>query len=103
MGASGGIGGTYGVMPELILKLESLVREDKMELARQVQYSVNQIIETLCSGHGNMYAVIKEVLRVNEKLDIGSVREPLTALTQEDLTIARRAASMIQEAIATYC
>lgn len=103
MGASGGIGGTYGVMPKLILKLESLVREDKMELARQVQYSVNQIIETLCSGHGNMYAMIKEVLRVNERLDIGSVREPLTALTQEDLTIARRAASMIQEAIATYC
>ena len=103
MGASGGIGGTYGVMPKLILKLESLVREDKMELARQVQYSVNQIIETLCSGHGNMYAMIKEVLRVNERLDIGSVREPLTALTQEDLTIARRAASMIQEAVATYC
>lgn len=103
MGASGGIGGTYGVMPKLILKLESLVREDKMELARQVQYSVNQIIETLCSGHGNMYAMIKEVLRVNERLDIGSVREPLTALTQEDLTIARKAASMIQEAVATYC
>lgn len=103
MGASGGIGGTYGVMPELILKAESLVRENRMERARQVQYSVNQIIETLCSGHGNMYAVIKEVLRINENLDIGSVREPLTALTQEDLTVARKAASMIKEAIAAYC
>lgn len=103
MGASGGIGGTYGVMPELILKAESLVCENRMERARQVQYSVNQIIETLCSGHGNMYAVIKEVLRINENLDIGSVREPLTALTQEDLTVARKAASMIKEAIAAYC
>ena len=103
MGASGGIGGTYGVMPELILKADALVRENKMETARQIQYTVNQIIETLCLGHGNMYAMIKEVLRINENLDIGSVREPLTALTEKDLAIARKAASMIKDAIAAYC
>lgn len=45
-----------------------------------------------------MYAMIKEVLRINEGLDIGSVRSPLTPLTDEDKEIARTAASLIEKA-----
>lgn len=103
MGAEGGIGGAYGAMPALILKMDELVRAAKMEEAREVQYAVNEIIYKLCSGRGNMYAMIKEVLRINEGLDIGSVREPLTGLNENDKEIAKEAARMIQDAIAKYC
>ena len=30
----------------------------------------------MVSGRANLYAVIKEILRLNEKLDLGSVRAP---------------------------
>ena len=103
MGAEGGIGGTYGAMPALILKMDELVRAAKMEEAREVQYAVNEIIYKLCSGRSNMYAMIKEVLRINEGLNIGSVREPLTGLNENDKEIAKEAARMIQDAIAKYC
>ncbi|WMB27757.1 hypothetical protein N1496_06645 [Streptococcus didelphis] len=43
-----------------------------------------------------MYAVIKEVLRINEKLDIGSVRSPLSVLIESDKSICQEAASMIE-------
>ena len=59
IGAEGAIGGTYGVMPELYLKLDEYVRAGKMEEAREIQYACDEIIYKMCSAHGNMYAVIK--------------------------------------------
>ena len=103
IGAEGGIGGTYGVMPELFLKLNDLVIENRMEEARKLQYDINEIIYKMCSCHGNMYGVIKEILRINENLNIGSVREPLVALIEEDMLIVKEAASMIKRAIEKYC
>lgn len=103
MGAAGGIGGTYGAMPELFLKADELVRADKMAEARELQYDINEIIYKLCSGHGNMYGMIKEVLRINENLNIGGVREPLTDLNDDDKEIAKEAAAMIKKAIAKHC
>lgn len=103
MGAAGGIGGTYGAMPELFLKADEMVRADKMAEARELQYDINEIIYKLCSGHGNMYGMIKEVLRINENLNIGGVREPLTDLNDDDKEIAKEAAAMIKKAIAKHC
>jgi N-acetylneuraminate lyase len=103
IGAEGGIGGTYGAMPELFLKLDKLIIENKMEEARELQYDINEIIYKMCSCYGNMYGVIKEILRINENLDIGSVREPLVALVEDDMPIVREAASMIKLAIKKYC
>lgn len=103
IGAEGGIGGTYGVMPELFLKLNDLVIENKMEEAKKLQYDINEIIYKMCSCHGNMYGVIKEILRINEKLNIGSVREPLAELIEEDMPIVKEAALMIKRAIEKYC
>ena len=45
-----------------------------------------------------MYAVIKEVLRINEGLDIGGVRKPLTGLNKEGIAVAAEAAEMIRAA-----
>lgn len=98
MGAKGGIGGTYGAMPELFLRLNQLIADKDLETARQLQATINTIIGKLVSGHGHMYAVIKEVIRINDGLDIGSVREPLTALTEADLVIAQEAAQFIRDA-----
>lgn len=103
IGAEGGIGGTYGVMPELFLKMDELLRAGKIDEAREIQYAVNRIIYKMCSCHGNMYAVIKEILRINEKLDLGSVRLPLAPLAEEDLPIVAEAAQMVREAVAKYC
>ncbi|HFU4500393.1 TPA: dihydrodipicolinate synthase family protein [Streptococcus suis] len=98
MGAKGGIGGTYGAMPELFLRLNQLIADKDLETARQLQATINTIIGKLVSGHGHMYAVIKEVIRINDGLDIGSVREPLTGLTEADLVIAQEAAQLIRDA-----
>ena len=103
IGAEAGIGGTYGVMPELFLKMDELVKAGKMEEAMRVQYAANDIIYKMCSGHGNMYGMIKEMLRINESLDLGGVREPLPQLIESDLAIAQEAARMVKEAVAAYC
>ena len=98
IGAGAGIGGTYGAMPELFLAMNESIESGDIKRARDIQYDVNDIIEKLTSGHGNMYAMIKEVLRINEGLDIGSVRKPLVALTDADKEIAKSAAKMIADA-----
>lgn len=102
IGADGGIGGTYGVMPELFLKLNDLIKAHENEKACELQHAVNAIIYKMCSGHGNMYAVAKEMLRINAGLDIGSVREPLTGLNDADREIAVEAAAMVRETIQKY-
>lgn len=102
MGAESGIGGTYGAMPELFLKLNKLIIDKEFESAQKLQYTINEIITQLCSAHGNMYAVIKEVLRINEDLDIGSVRKPLAELTVEDKVVVEKAAELIRNAKKKY-
>ena len=102
IGAEGAIGGTYGVMPELYLKLDEYVRAGKMEEARELQYACDEIIYKMCSAHGNMYAVIKAMLKINEGLELGGVREPLPALVEEDMAIVEEAAKMVRDAKAKY-
>ena len=104
MGADGGIGGTYGVMPELFLKLFDLVTSGKdLDIARQIQYDADNIIYKMCSAKGNMYGVIKAIIKKREGLDLGSVREPLFPLTEEDQAVVDEAAAMIDAAIAKWC
>ena len=102
IGAEGGIGGTYGVMPDLFLKLDEFINENKMEEAMKLQYTINSIIYKLCAAHGNMYGVIKAVLRINEELELGSVRAPLAALVESDMPVVEEAARMIRAARAKY-
>ena len=103
MGAIGGIGGTYGAMPELYLKLYQCVKEGRLDTALEIQNDCCRIIYKLCSGHGNMYAMIKEVLRKMGCPDCGSVRAPLAELVESDYPIADECVAMIQAAIAKYC
>lgn len=102
IGAEGAIGGTYGVMPELYLKLDDYVKSGEMEKAREIQYACDEIIYKMCSAHGNMYAVIKAILKINEGLELGGVREPLPALIDADMDIVKEAAQMICDAKKKY-
>lgn len=102
MGAEGGIGGTYGVMPDLFLKLDDLIASKDLETAKKLQYAINDVIYKMVSGKANLYAVIKEVLRLNENLDLGSVRRPLEPLAEGDIEIAKEAAQLITEARSTF-
>ncbi|MGT2911704.1 dihydrodipicolinate synthase family protein [Streptococcus cameli] len=98
MGAAGGIGGTYGAMPELFLKLDQLIAEKELDTARELQYAINTIIGHLVVARGNMYGVIKATLKINEGLELGSVREPLMPVCEEDASIIEEAARLIREA-----
>lgn len=97
MGARAGIGGTYGVMPELFLKLNQLIVNKDLKTATELQFAINRIISELTKAHGNMYAVIKEVLKLNEGLVIGSVRPPLPVLVASDRLVVEAAAQLIRE------
>ena len=102
MGARAGIGGTYGAMPELFLKLNQLIVDKELERAKELQFTINTIIGKLTAAHGNMYSVIKEVLKINENLNIGSVRAPLTPVTGTDRPIVEEAARLIRAAKETF-
>ena len=102
IGAEGAIGGTYGAMPDLFLKMNEHLINGNLEEARKMQYDINAIIYMMVSGHGNMYAVIKAILKENENLDLGSVRKPLAGLIESDQAIVKEAAAMINKAREKY-
>lgn len=102
IGAEGAIGGTYGVMPELFLKMDAYVKSGELEKAREIQYAADAVIYKMCSAHGNMYGVIKAILKINEGLELGGVREPLPALSDSDMAIVEEAARMIRDAKEVY-
>lgn len=96
IGAKAGIGGTYAVMPDLFLKLNQLIIDKDLDRAKELQHAINSVIYKMVSGRANLYAVMKEILRLNEDLDIGSVRAPLEPLSEGDYAIAKEAAAMIK-------
>lgn len=102
IGAEGAIGGTYGVMPELFLKMDEYVKAGELDKAREIQYAADAIIYKMCSAHGNMYGVIKAMLKINEGLELGGVREPLPAMIDSDMAIVEEAAKMVRDAKAAY-
>lgn len=102
MGADGGIGGTYAVMPELLLKADELFMAGKVTEATAVQFAIIEIINALLSTHGNMYAVVKELLR-RKGMEIGDVRAPMTPLVKEDMPLVDHCVELITAAIAKYC
>ena len=103
MGAIGGIGGTYGVMPKLYVELYRCVKAGEMDKALEIQNDCCRIIYKLCSGYGNMYGMIKESLRRLGAPDCGSVRAPLAELVEADYAIVDECVEMIKAAMAKYC
>jgi len=100
IGADGGIGGTYAVMPELYLAMNEHINKGEVKEAQALQYETDRIIYKMCEAHGNLYAVQKEILRRMYGLELGGVREPMPSLIPEDEAIVAEAQAMIEAAIA---
>ena len=90
-------------MPELFLKMYELVKAGEMEKAREIQNDVCRIIYKMCSGKGNLYAVMKAIIVKRGGPDCGGVRAPLANLVESDSAVVDEAAAMIDAAIAKYC
>ncbi len=101
MGADGGIGGTYGVMPELYLKIKECMDQGDVKRASALEMRANEIIRMLCACHGNLYAVIKAIIKIRDGIDLGSVRSPLPALIDEDMPKVMEAVRLIDDTLKT--
>lgn len=77
----------------------ALLRTGEVEKACAVQYDIDAIIYAMCACRGNLYAVMKEILRLREGLILGGVRAPLPGLGPEDMPQVEKCAAMIDAAI----
>ena len=101
IGAQGGIGGTYGVMPELFIECDRLIKVGDFAQAQKIQYAINEIIYAMCDCKCNMYAAAKEILRL-QGIDIGDAREPLIKLKEESKPLTAKVKEMIDNAKAEF-
>ena len=90
-------------MPELYLEILRCFQAGELAKGREVQNECCRIIYKMCSTQGNMYAVIKEIIRLQGGPDVGSVRAPLLELEDGDQPIVVEAREMIKAAIGKYC
>lgn len=82
MGADGGIGGTYGVMPELFCKLNTLYKEARLEEAKALQTEINAIIKQLLS-YPSLYGACKYILSLRG-IETGHPRLPMLPVREQD-------------------
>lgn len=102
IGADSGIGGTYGVMPELFMKLDEFIKNNEIENARNLQNEVNKIICLLLSGP-SLYAVCKYILELRG-IKTGSPRLPMLPIkTDEEKELCVKINNLINETIKKYC
>jgi len=100
MGASGGIGATYGYMPELYMKLEQLIQAGKTDSATQLQMEITALINMNFTV-SSLYAGAKGVLK-RRGIDIGSVRAPFLPLREKDDEIIQAMHDKMQELITRF-
>jgi N-acetylneuraminate lyase len=82
MGAHGGIGTTYNLVPELFVELYAAWAASDVQKAKQVQYQIDRIILAIRS-YGVVPAV-KAAMRLRG-IDCGGPRMPLVPLTAEQM------------------
>ncbi|MFL0268630.1 dihydrodipicolinate synthase family protein [Candidatus Clostridium radicumherbarum] len=100
MGADSGIGGTYGVMPELFLKAEEYYSKGDIDKAQEVQYAINEIIGDLLS-FPSLYGAAKEIVKLRG-IDVGTTRLPLEPIDEEDLPRIKAIYEKIIRAVEKY-
>lgn len=102
MGAHGGIGGTYGVMPELFLKADAAFTLGNTDLACKIQTAINECIFALTSCKAPMYSVIKEILR-QKGMNIGTGRLPFLPVEKDEIKKVYQIGQLIDHKIAQFC
>ena len=83
MGATAGIGGTYGTMPELYLELTRLIETGDIENAKKMQTKINDCIYELLS-FGSLYGACKAVMTLRYGIDCGIPRLPMLPVSKDD-------------------
>ena len=85
MGADGGIGSTYNLMPEKFSALYKAFTNGELEKARQIQYEINKIIRVLLEFGGGFVVGknLKEALNVMG-FDMGKCVFPASGFTAEE-------------------
>lgn len=87
MGADAGIGGTYGAMPELYLKLDELINRGEIKKAQDLQVTITHLIYRLVS-FPSMYGACKTIIRM-DGVDIGEPRLPFLPVDEKDPEIIK--------------
>lgn len=82
LGADAGIGGTYGAMPELYMKMDELIGRGEWEKAAQVQNIVTPLIYRICS-FASMHGAIKAIITL-DGCPMGNPRLPFLPVSVED-------------------
>ncbi|WP_156286415.1 dihydrodipicolinate synthase family protein [Oceanivirga salmonicida] len=102
IGADSGIGGTYGVMPELFMKMDELLKNGNFAKAREIQNEVNEIIKGLITGP-SLYGVAKYILHLRG-IETGQPRGPMLPIeSEEEICICKELNERINDAIKKYC
>ncbi len=83
MGANAGIGGTYGTMPELFVKLDNLINAGEIEKAKALQFKINEIIFDLLSC-ASLYGAAKQVISLRFGVNAGQPRSPFLPVECDD-------------------
>ncbi len=85
MGADGGIGSTYNVMPELYAGLYKAFTAGDISAAQDFQYRANRVTDVLIKhGDGSALKAIKETLKLMG-FDAGKCAEPSKTYTKEEV------------------
>lgn len=87
MGADSAIGGTYGTMPELFVRLNELINENKIEQAKALQFKINDVIFDLLSCD-SLYGAAKQVISIRFGVECGQPRSPFLPVARDEKVIA---------------
>ena len=82
MGADAGIGGTYGAMPELYMKMDELIKRGEWDKAAEVQAIVTPLIYRLCS-FASMHGAVKGIITL-DGCPMGDPRLPFLPVATDD-------------------
>ena len=77
MGADGGIGGTYGLMPEVYVVIYKLMQMGAYKEAFEVQKKTTLVIVNDLLALGSLYSTAKMIIKARSGIDIGDARMPL--------------------------
>lgn len=87
MGADAGIGGTYGTMPELFVKLNDMINSGDIAGAKQLQFRINEIIFDLLSCE-SLYGAAKQVMSIRYGIECGEPRSPFLPVRRDEKIIS---------------
>lgn len=95
MGAEAGIGGSYGVMPELFLEMEKYFAQGNLAEAQKWQNRVSNIIADMFAL-SSFYGASKRIVQM-QGLDIGRPRPPVGDISEDEVSKVARIYKIIKE------